>query len=74
MFSHLHPELTYTSRQKLKDLEANAPAPCLLCQVLWPQGLQHRHLIPDICSEAMTLIITNAAGESSVTIELHPSI
>jgi hypothetical protein len=34
---------------------------CLLCQVLWPTILPHRHLRPDDFSEARTLLVTKEA-------------
>jgi len=34
------------------------PATCLLCRVLWPRILEHRHLQLDSASEAKTLIAT----------------
>lgn len=31
---------------------------CLLCRVLYPTTLQHRHLLPDSASEAKTIVLT----------------
>jgi hypothetical protein len=35
---------------------ASLPASCILCRVLWPRVLQHRHLVVDAASEAKTIV------------------
>ena len=34
----------------------NIQATCLLCRILWPTRLPHRHLASDFPSEAQTII------------------
>jgi hypothetical protein len=37
---------------------ASLAAACILCRMLWPRILQHRHLLVDCSSEAKTIVIT----------------
>jgi len=43
------------SRHSAQKLEIAPRATCLLCRVLWPRVLPHRHLLIEASSEAKTL-------------------
>lgn len=44
------------SKRSFQDQRNVLHATCLLCRVMWPIFLQHRHLVPAHVSEAITLI------------------
>jgi len=46
-----------TSRRNFQKQEPALRATCLLCQILWPIVVQHRHLLFDYSSEAKTILI-----------------
>ena len=46
-----------SSRRNFQKQERALGATCLLCRILWPIVVQHRHLIFDYSSEAKTILI-----------------
>jgi hypothetical protein len=68
MLRELRSEVDGASRGSFQEDGATQPMMCLLCRVLWPLVLQHRHLVPAYISEARTLICPQrpAASRSSV--------
>lgn len=58
MFREMNPAVTRTSKHSAQNHESASRENCLLCRVLWPTILQHRHLLPNHSSEATTLLVS----------------
>jgi hypothetical protein len=58
MLREVNPVAARRSRRSLRKHETAVPATCLLCRVLWPIVVQHRHLLFDYSSEAKTTVPT----------------
>jgi len=58
MFREMNPAATRPSKRSTQNHESGSPENCLLCRVLWPTILQHRHLYPNHSSEAETLLVS----------------
>ena len=58
MLREVNPVTARGSSRSFRQLGAAVPATCLLCRVLWPIVVQHRHLVFDQSSEAMTIFLT----------------
>jgi hypothetical protein len=57
MSRQMNPIAALKSRRDFRK-HATALASCLLCRVLWPIVVQHRHLSFDCSSEANTVLLT----------------
>ena len=53
-----NPTMNRTSKHRTQNHLGASRENCLLCRVVWPAILQHRHLLFDNSSEANTLFIT----------------
>jgi hypothetical protein len=51
------------SSRTIRKHEPALRATCLLCRVLWPIVVQHRHLFLDWPAEAKTLFVTQKQPE-----------
>lgn len=58
MFREMHPAATRKSKHSTQSHVNASPANCLLCRVLWPTILRHRHLSVEFSSEAKTLLVS----------------
>jgi hypothetical protein len=58
MLREVNPVAARRSRRSLRKPETALPATCLLCRVLWPIVVQHRHLLFDCSSEAKATVPT----------------
>ena len=58
MFRAMNPAVTRTSKHSTQNHESASRENCILCRVLWPTILQHRHLPVDPSSEATTLLVS----------------
>lgn len=47
MLREMNPVTTRRSRRSFREQETGGRAACLLCRVLWPLFVQHRHLLFD---------------------------
>jgi hypothetical protein len=47
-----------SSRRNFQKQERALRATCLLCRILWPIVVQHRHFLFDYSSEAKTILLT----------------
>ena len=56
MLREMNPVTAHMPTSRLRDYGTTLAA-CLLCRVLWPIVVQHRHLLFDCSSEANTLFI-----------------
>jgi hypothetical protein len=56
MLSEVHPTVVRKLSRTTRRQESALRATCLLCRVLWPIVVQHRHLQLDPPLEAVTLI------------------
>lgn|GEM_PF-4961288 len=52
-----NPTMNRTSKHRTQNHPGASRENCILCRVLWPASLQHRHLLLDSPSEAKTLFI-----------------
>lgn len=58
MLREVNPVTAHGSRHSFRQHGATLRATCLLCRVLWPIVVQHRHLLFDYPSEAKTILFT----------------
>jgi hypothetical protein len=58
MSREVNPVTARGPRHNLQRRGETLRATCLLCRVLWPRIVQHRHLLFDYSSEASTLFLT----------------
>jgi len=56
MLREMNPVAPRRSRRDFRKQVAIVPA-CILCRVLWPLAVQHRHLLFDSSSEANTVLV-----------------
>ena len=70
MFRKVNPVIVRGSECKIQTHKPVAGATCLLCRVLWPMVVQHRHLVFADSSEAKTLI---GPASTHITVRFHAS-
>jgi hypothetical protein len=58
MLREVNPVTAGGSRRSFRKPETAKRAACLLCRVLWPIVVQHRHLQFDDALESKTLFLT----------------
>jgi len=56
MFGQVNPAVARESRARFQQLGTPLHASCILCRVLWPLMLQHRHLLVG-STEATALVL-----------------
>jgi hypothetical protein len=57
MAREMNPGAAHKSRRDFRK-HGTTLAACLLCRVLWPIVVQHRHLLFDCSAEANTVVLT----------------
>jgi hypothetical protein len=57
MLGEMNPVAAPKSRRDFRKRGTNLP-PCVLCRVLWPIVVQHRHLLFDCSLKGSTLLLT----------------
>lgn len=58
MLREMNSVAAHGSRRSFRKHETTKRAACLLCRVLWPMVVQHRHLQFDDALESKTLFLT----------------
>jgi hypothetical protein len=72
MSPRVHLVASRRSSHNFGTSEISSYATCLLCHVLWPRILQHRHLRLDYPSEAKALICANKVPEkTAMAVKTH---
>jgi len=78
MLREVNPVAACGSRRAFRKGESALRATCLLCRILWPIVVQHRHLPPDYSSAAESSERTRARSlkgqqESVATLIIRPA-
>lgn len=58
MLREVNPVTARASRRSFRKHGTALRSTCLLCRILWPIVVQHRHLLFDCSSETNTLLLT----------------
>lgn len=78
MLCEVNPVTAHGLRRAFRKSESVPRATCLLCRVLWPIVVQHRHLAPDYSSAAESSERTHTRSlkgqqESTATLIIRPA-
>jgi hypothetical protein len=65
MLREMNPVAARRAKQSFRKHGPAVRATCLLCRVLWPIVVQHRHLLFDDSSEAKTIFLQRSDHENT---------